>query len=60
VPWDREQSSHSIVRFLLEEAYELADAIASGSGAHVCEELGDVLFHILFLTRCMPKRDSLI
>jgi MazG family protein len=55
-PWDREQSSHSIVRFLLEEAYELADAIASGSGAHVCEELGDVLFHILFLTQMHTEK----
>jgi tetrapyrrole methylase family protein/MazG family protein len=55
-PWDREQSACSIVRFLLEEAYELADAIASGSGAHVCEELGDVLFHILFLAQMHAEK----
>jgi len=50
-PWDREQSSRSMVRFLIEEAYELADAIASGHAEHIREELGDVLFHILFITQ---------
>jgi tetrapyrrole methylase family protein/MazG family protein len=55
-PWDREQSSSSIVGFLLEEAFELADAIAAGSGAHVCEELGDVLFHILFLAQLHAEK----
>lgn len=50
-PWDREQSARSMVRFLIEEAYELADAVASGQAGHVCEELGDVLFHILFITQ---------
>jgi MazG family protein len=55
-PWDREQSPRSIVRFLLEEAYELADAIAANHGAHVCEELGDVLFHILLLTRMYAEK----
>lgn len=48
-PWDREQTPASIVRFLLEEAYELADAIAADHGGHVCEELGDVLFQVLFI-----------
>ncbi len=50
-PWDREQSSRSMVRFLIEEAYELADAIASDHAEHIREELGDVLFHILFITQ---------
>jgi tetrapyrrole methylase family protein/MazG family protein len=49
-PWDREQTPRSMVRYLLEEAYELVDAIESGKEAEVCEELGDVLFHVLFLT----------
>jgi tetrapyrrole methylase family protein / MazG family protein len=48
-PWDREQTPRSIVRYLLEEAYELADAIAADHGEHVCEELGDVLFQVLFI-----------
>jgi tetrapyrrole methylase family protein / MazG family protein len=48
-PWDREQTPRSMGRFLLEEAYELADAVESGTPAAVREELGDVLFHVLFL-----------
>jgi MazG family protein len=48
-PWDQEQTPRSIVRYLLEEAYELADAIASDEAESVCEELGDVLFHVLFI-----------
>jgi tetrapyrrole methylase family protein/MazG family protein len=50
-PWDREQSSRSMVRFLIEEAYELADAIAADHTEPIREELGDVLFHILFITQ---------
>ncbi|MCU0538277.1 MAG: nucleoside triphosphate pyrophosphohydrolase [Desulfobacterales bacterium] len=50
-PWDREQSPRSMVRFLIEEAYELAEAIEAGDTENACEELGDVLFHVLFLAR---------
>jgi tetrapyrrole methylase family protein/MazG family protein len=55
-PWDREQSAPSMVRFLIEEAYELADAIASGHVEHIREELGDVLFHILFITQMHSEK----
>lgn len=48
-PWDREQTPGSMARFLIEEAYELADAVGSETPAAVREELGDVLFHVLFL-----------
>jgi nucleoside triphosphate diphosphatase len=50
-PWDREQTPRSVVRYLLEEAYELADAVASDAAENICEELGDVLFHVLFVAR---------
>lgn len=50
-PWDREQTARSMVQYLLEEAYELADAVASDEAENVCEELGDVLFHVLFIAR---------
>lgn len=56
-PWDREQSPGSMVRFLIEEVYELADAIAAGHAGHVCEELGDVLFHVLFITQMHAERE---
>jgi len=46
--WDREQTHESLVRYLLEESYELVDAIESGSDAALIEELGDVLYQVLF------------
>ncbi len=42
-PWDREQTHASLKNALLEECYELLDAIDEGDDAHICEELGDVL-----------------
>jgi tetrapyrrole methylase family protein/MazG family protein len=42
-PWDREQTHVSLKNALLEECYELVDAIDEGDDAHICEELGDVL-----------------
>ncbi|MCA1964573.1 MAG: nucleoside triphosphate pyrophosphohydrolase [Prosthecobacter sp.] len=42
-PWDREQTHESLVPHLLEEAYEVADAIRAGDPALMCEELGDLL-----------------
>ncbi len=49
-PWDKKQTPATMARYLLEEAYELADAIESHGPGAACEELGDVLFHILFIT----------
>ncbi len=48
-PWDKQQTSRSMSIYLMEEMYELIDAIESGRSEHVCEELGDVLFHICFI-----------
>lgn len=42
-PWDREQTHVSLKNALLEESYELIDAIDEDDDAHICEELGDVL-----------------
>lgn len=47
-PWDLRQTFASIVPHTLEEAYELADAIERGDMPHVKEELGDLLFQIVF------------
>lgn len=46
--WDREQTHESLVRYLLEETYELVDAIESGDDRELIEELGDVLYQVLF------------
>ena len=48
-PWDRQQTPRSMVRFLTEEVFELADAIESDNPADICDELGDVLFQVLFI-----------
>lgn len=50
-PWDREQTHASLRRFVLEETYEVLDAIDSGSPTALCEELGDFLFEAVFLAR---------
>ena len=47
-PWDREQTRTSLQPYLLEEAYEVLSAIDEGSTDHLVEELGDLLFQIVF------------
>jgi tetrapyrrole methylase family protein / MazG family protein len=47
-PWDKEQTLDSLKPFLLEEAYEVLDAIEEGDPSHHAEELGDLLFQIVF------------
>ena len=46
--WDREQTRDSMKRFIIEECYELIDAIEKDDGDKLVEELGDVLFHVVF------------
>ena len=55
-PWDREQDERSIVPHTVEEAYELADAAHSGDDAKLLDELGDVLFQVLFLALLLEER----
>jgi XTP/dITP diphosphohydrolase len=50
-PWDAEQTHRSLARFLLEETYEALDAIAADDPVLLREELGDVLFQVLFHAR---------
>ncbi|MET0379759.1 MAG: nucleoside triphosphate pyrophosphohydrolase [Spongiibacteraceae bacterium] len=47
-PWDLQQDFHTIAPHTLEECYELVDAIERGDFAQVREELGDVLFQVIF------------
>jgi tetrapyrrole methylase family protein / MazG family protein len=46
-PWDREQTHQSLAKFLLEEAYEVYDALEAGSTPALAEELGDVLLQVV-------------
>ncbi|HSE10803.1 MAG TPA: MazG family protein [Nocardioidaceae bacterium] len=50
-PWDREQTHESLVRYLLEEAYETLEAIEAGDYSHLREELGDLLLQVYFHAR---------
>jgi MazG family protein len=50
-PWDREQTPTSLKPFLIEEAYEVLEAIESGAPDAVSEELGDLLFQVVFHAR---------
>ncbi len=47
-PWDKEQQPLSMCEYIVEESFELVDAIRSGLPGHACEEMGDVLFLLLF------------
>jgi len=47
-PWDREQDHQSLKPYLLEEAYEVLEAIDRGSDEKLCDELGDLLLQIVF------------
>lgn len=55
-PWDLEQDFQSIVPSTLEECYELAQAIEDGDFDHVAEELGDVLFQVVFYAQMGRER----
>lgn len=46
--WDREQTHESLVQYLVEETYELVEAIEAGEPTDMVEELGDVLYQVLF------------
>jgi len=55
-PWDREQTHASLVRYLIEETYEVVDAIEQNNDAELCEELGDLLFQIVFHAQLGTER----
>jgi uncharacterized protein YabN with tetrapyrrole methylase and pyrophosphatase domain len=57
-PWDRDQDARSIVPHTVEEAYELADAANAGDDDKMVDELGDVLFQVLFLSLLLEERGA--
>jgi XTP/dITP diphosphohydrolase len=57
-PWDLEQDHHSLSRYLVEETYELLDAITSEDDRDIEEELGDVLLQVLFHARIAAERHA--
>jgi MazG family protein len=57
-PWDLAQTSASIAGYTIEEAYEVADAIARGNAADLCEELGDLLLQPVFHAQMAAEAGS--
>ena len=55
-PWDREQTRTSLKPFLIEEAYEVLEAIDAEDSRALCEELGDLLFQVVFHARVAQER----
>lgn len=55
-PWDKEQTRHTLKKFLIEEAYETLEAIESGTPEELKEELGDLLLQIVFLSRVAEEK----
>ena len=55
-PWDREQTIASLKPYLIEEAYEVIDAIESGDPAQHAEELGDLLLQIVLQSRIRQEK----
>jgi ATP diphosphatase len=57
-PWDRAQTFSSIAPYTVEEAYEVADAIDRGDLAHLRDELGDLLFQVVFHAQMASEQDA--
>lgn len=57
-PWDAEQTPESLKPYLLEETYEVLDAIDRGEPAGICDELGDLLLQVVFQARLFEERQA--
>jgi ATP diphosphatase len=57
-PWDLEQTFQTIAPYTIEEAYEVADAIARGDLAHLKDELGDLLLQVVFHARMAQEQGA--
>jgi MazG family protein len=57
-PWDREQTHESLRTYLIEEAYEVLEALESGNDAKFAEEMGDLLLQIVFHSQMAQERGS--
>ena len=57
-PWDREQTTRTIVPYTVEEAYEVADAAFAGDDAKLLDEIGDLLYQSYFLSLLLEDAAS--
>jgi len=56
-PWDKKQTPQTFKQYLVEETHELIEAINSDNHGHICEELGDLLFQIIFLNNLYQEKN---
>ena len=56
-PWDKEQTFKTLTPYILEEAYELVDAIENGTMNDIKEELGDALLHVVMLSNIAEEEN---
>ena len=57
-PWDREQTNDSLKMFAIEEAYEVLEAIESGSHEELKDELGDLLLQVVFHSQIQDEKGN--
>ena len=57
-PWDMKQTNESLRKLTIEETYELADAISSGSNDGIKNELGDLMLHLVFYAKIASENGS--
>ncbi|MCR4436400.1 MAG: nucleoside triphosphate pyrophosphohydrolase [Clostridiales bacterium] len=57
-PWDREQTHESLKRYLIEETYEVLEAIDLNSSKKMCEELGDLLLQVVFQAQIASEKNA--
>ena len=55
-PWDKKQTLQTLAPYIIEEAREVAEAVASGSDADVCEELGDVMLIVTMMSQVAEEQ----
>ncbi|MCD6581650.1 MAG: nucleoside triphosphate pyrophosphohydrolase [Desulfuromusa sp.] len=55
-PWDQEQTPETLKPYILEEAYELIEAIDNGDIAEICDELGDLLLQVIFIAQIFSEQ----
>ena len=55
-PWDNEQTHATLRRYIIEEVYEVLEAVDEQDSAHLCEELGDLLLQIVFHARIAEEK----
>ncbi|WP_345713817.1 MazG nucleotide pyrophosphohydrolase domain-containing protein, partial [Kineococcus glutinatus] len=57
-PWDAEQTHDSLLRYLVEETYEVVEAVEGGDREHLREELGDLLLQVVFHARIAAEHPT--